>query len=750
MFMRGASHRLMAALFLSVSIIPPSAVPSTISAKVDQAATSVLRATKVVTGFYHTCALTSEGTVMCWGDNEYGQLGDGTTTNRSAPVAVNGLSHVTSLTAGDYHTCALTDMGEVLCWGDNEQGQLGLGDVAPVSSTTALTVSAPLSNVVGLAGGMDHTCAMLNTGGAMCWGENAYGQLGNGTMAGSSIPVPVGGLSNTVAIAAGEQSSCAVLNMGKVMCWGAALGISSLPRQIDGVSDAAEISIGSAFLCVRMIGGTVECWGHNEEGQLGDGTTTNHDTPVTVSGISDATEIAAGRYSACALTEAHGAKCWGYNIAGQLGNGLTMDSAIPVDVLLSGDVAISIDAGLYQACAVTTTGKVKCWGDNEYGQLGNGRMDAQVTPVTISPPVTATIALSAGFLDTCALTRNADVRCWGGNYKGELGDGTTSGRYVPAPVTGLSNVANIAVGWYHTCAATRSGSALCWGDNVGAQLGDGTAETHLTPVGVSGLSTGVASVAAAHFHSCALMRSGSVKCWGSNSYGELGDGSTTMSYVPVDVVGVSGASAIATGPASNHVCALADGHVKCWGKNWYGQLGDGTQTNQPTPVEVNGLSNVAAITVGADHTCALLQTGKVKCWGVNFWGQLGSNTPLSSTVPLEVNGLDDVAAIAAGTGHTCALTHSGAVMCWGLNEEGQLGDGTLTSRSTPAAVSGLSGVTSIASGLVHVCALLNTGEIMCWGASGSGALGFDPGWTPVTVIGFGFEHKLYLPQIRHP
>ena len=463
MFMRGASHRLMAASCLLVSIIPPSAVPSTISAKVDQASTAVLRATKVVTGFYHTCALTSEGTVMCWGDNEYGQLGDGTRTNRSAPVAVSGLSHVTALTAGVYHTCALTDMGKVQCWGDNEQGQLGLGDAAPVSSTTALTVSAPLSNVVGLAGGMDHTCAMLSTGGAMCWGNNDDGQLGNGTMAGSSIPVPVGGLSNTAAIAAGEQSSCAVLNTGKVMCWGAALGISSLPRQIDGVSNAAEISIESAFLCVRTIGGTVECWGHNEFGQLGDGTTTNRDTPVTVSGISDATEIAAGRYSACALTAAHGAKCWGYNIAGQLGNGLTMDSAIPVDVSLSGDVAVSIDAGLYQACAVTMTGKVKCWGENSYGQLGNGRTDAQVTPVPISPLVTDTVSVSAGFLDTCALTRGADVRCWGGNFMGELGDGTKSGRYVPAPVTGLSNVANIAVGWYHTCAATRSGGGLVLG-----------------------------------------------------------------------------------------------------------------------------------------------------------------------------------------------------------------------------------------------------------------------------------------------
>jgi alpha-tubulin suppressor-like RCC1 family protein len=730
MFVQGKSYKRVAASFLLVLIVLSSMTPLPLSAKASQTNTSVLRATRVVTGFYHTCALTNNGAVMCWGDNEYGQLGDGTTTNRSAPVLVKGLSHATALTAGDYHTCALTDAGKVLCWGNNGQGQLGLGDAAPARSTTALTVSAPLSNVVALAGGTDHTCAMLNTGGAMCWGNNDAGQLGNGTTVGSSLPVPVSGLSNTVAIAAGEQGSCAVLNTGKVLCWGIALGISSLPREMDGVTDAAEIVMGYAFLCVRTAAGIVECWGYNEQGQLGDGTTTNRYTPAPVSGISDATAIAAGRYSACALTEAHGVKCWGFNLAGQLGNGLTMDSSTPVDVLLLGDDAVSIDAGLYHVCAATSTGKVKCWGDNDYGQLGHGRTSLQATPVTISQPITDAVSLSAGLSHTCALTGSADVRCWGGNWLGQLGDGTTSDRYVPVPVVGLSDVANIAPGWYHTCAATRSGGALCWGYNAAGQLGDGTTQTRLTPEGVSGLSTGVAAVATGFYHSCAVMRSGGVKCWGYNNYGELGDGTGIDSHVPVDVVGVSGASAVATGSFSHHVCALTGGHVKCWGENDSGQLGDGTWTRRLTPVQVPGLSGVTGLAVGENYTCALLQTGKVKCWGDNEWGQLGSSTALSSTTPLEVTGLSNVVAISAGIGGTCALTNAGAVRCW------------------PGDSGGLEGVTSVAVGGAHACALLSTGEIRCWGSSNSGSLGIDPGWTPVTVLGFGFDHTLYLPQMR--
>jgi alpha-tubulin suppressor-like RCC1 family protein len=228
------------------------------------------------------------------------------------------------------------------------------------------------------------------------------------------------------------------------------------------------------------------------------------------------------------------------------------------------------------------------------------------------------------------------------------------------------------------------------------------------------------------------MQTGGVKCWGYNGYGELGDGTKTDSHVPVDVGGLTGVSAIATGSFSHHVCALASGHVKCWGENGSGQLGDGTWTRRLAPVQVPGLSGVTGLAVGEDYTCALLQTGKVKCWGGNQWGQLGSGSALSSTTPLEVNGVSDAVTISAGIIGTCILTNTGVVKCWGGNLKGP------------------DDVTSIAVGGYQTCALLNTGEIKCWGSSEYGSLGIDPGWTPVTVLGFGFDHTLYLPQMRHP
>jgi alpha-tubulin suppressor-like RCC1 family protein len=503
---------------------------------------------------------------------------------------------------------------------------------------------------------------------------------------------------------------------------------------MDGVSNAAEISIGSAFLCVRTMGGTVECWGHNEEGQLGDGTTTNRDMPTPVSGLSDVTAIAAGYYSSCAQISSGAVKCWGWNGRGQLGDGSTVGSTVPVDAVL-GDTAISMDVGSNHACAVTSMGKVKCWGWNPYGQLGNGRAYAESIMVTISQPIMGATSLSAGEAHTCALTSSANVWCWGANSLGQLGDGSTADRYIPVQVNGLSNVAFIAPGWYHTCAVTRSGSAMCWGYNAAGQLGDGTTQTRLTPVVVSGLDTGVASVVAGFYHSCAVLQTGGVKCWGYNAYGELGDGMTTDSATPVDVVGLTAVSAIATGAFSQHVCALTGGHVKCWGDNSTGQLGDGTWTRRLAPVPVPGLSGVTGLAVGEDYSCALLQTGKVKCWGGNQWGQLGSGSALSSTTPLEVEGVSDAVNISAGIIGTCVLTHTGVVKCWG---------GNLTK------LNGLNGITSIAVGGSQVCMLSNTGEIKCWGSSVNGQLGIDPGWTPVTVLRFGFEHTLYLPQARHP
>jgi alpha-tubulin suppressor-like RCC1 family protein len=348
--------------------------------------------------------------------------------------------------------------------------------------------------------------------------------------------------------------------------------------------------------------------------------------------------------------------------------------------------AIAIAAGYFHTCAVTRAGGVKCWGLNGSGQLGDGTTVYQRdAAVDVSGLVGGVAALAAGDGHTCALTSFGGVQCWGNNTQGQLGDGTTTRRSVPAGVSGLaSGVVAIAAGYYHTCALTRAGGVKCWGWNGSGQLGDGTYTDRLVPVDVSGLASGVAAIAAGGSHTCALTSAGGVKCWGARLLYET----DTDDLIPVGVVGLaSGVAGIAAG--DNHTCAVTRaGGVKCWGDNTNGQLGDGTRTERPAPVDVSGLaSGVAALAAGGRHTCAFTSAGGVKCWGRNRLGQLGDGTTTERHAPVEVSGLTNgVAALTAGFYHTCALTSAGAVKCWGDNGSGQLGDGTSSDRHTPVEV----------------------------------------------------------------
>jgi uncharacterized repeat protein (TIGR02543 family) len=365
--------------------------------------------------------------------------------------------------------------------------------------------------------------------------------------------------------------------------------------------------------------------------------------------------------------------------------------------------ATQVAAGGSHTCALTTSGGVKCWGDNWAGQLGDGTTTQRITPVDVSGLSSGVIAVAAGSAHTCALTASGGVKCWGWNWYGQLGDNTTTERHTPVDVSGLtSGVTAIAAGGLHTCALTVSGSVKCWGDNYYGQLGDSTTAQHNTPVDVSGLTSGVVAITTSGventvgaLHTCALTAGGGVKCWGYNADGELGDDTTTQRNTPVNVSGLtSGVTAIAVG--ARHTCALtASSGVKCWGMNNVGQLGDDTTTQRNTPVNVSGLtSGVTAIAAGGYHNCALTASS-VNCWGWNVSGQLGDGTTTDRHAPVNVIGLiDGVTAIALGEGHTCALTTRGGIKCWGWNNYAQLGDGTTTQRNTPVDVVGFGGSTT--------------------------------------------------------
>ncbi|MBN1437764.1 MAG: hypothetical protein JW929_00005 [Anaerolineales bacterium] len=359
-----------------------------------------------------------------------------------------------------------------------------------------------------------------------------------------------------------------------------------------------SIAAGWGFTLALTDAGNVKCWG---AGSVCDGSTVNKSTPVDVAGLAGIAAIAAGGGHACALTDAGGVKCWGLNNFGQLGNYTREASTDPVDVAgLSGGVA-AISAGGGHTCALTQTGGVKCWGQNDFGQLGDGTQNLSRVPVDVLGLNGGVRAIASGGTHTCAVLESGGVRCWGFNGSGQLGNPDTdvAGRYqpVPADVQGLSEAAvEAAAGFAVTCVRTERGGVKCWGQRGNGQLGDGLApegqkQSSFLPVDVFGLAEGAVSIAVGGGTACAVTGAGALFCWGTQT-GAEDPAARDLSFAPVPVSGFSGG--VATVSAGDmHVCVLTDsGIVKCWGNNLHGQLGDGTTENRHLPVEVVGLTQV--------------------------------------------------------------------------------------------------------------------------------------------------------------
>jgi alpha-tubulin suppressor-like RCC1 family protein len=671
--------------------------------------------------------------------------GDGGTARvqtQSASAVLN--RSVTALAAGDGHACALDGRGAVACWGHNFSGQLGDGD--RIDAFAPLAAGGWSANVDAVAVGMSFSCVLI-AGGAQCLGGNEHGQLGDGTNLASLRAVNVAGLDS---------------------------GVTAL-------------AAGADFLCGLTAGGDVRCLGDNRYGQLGNGNTTDAYAAGDVSGLgAGVTAIAAGNDAACALSGDGTLRCWGNNADGLLGSGASTLSTTPVAVNTLATGIAAAAPGDDFSCVLTITGGVSCIGSNAFGQIGNGGTDDARIPHGVKDLSSGVSAVAAGADFACALTAAGAVKCWGNNANGQLGNGTTELSRVPADVSGLgSGVRAIAAGVGFACAVADGGGVQCWGSNRSGQLGAGARTVASTPVTVTGLASGATALGTGPDFACALTTAGTVRCWGSNAYGQLGDGSTAGSLQPVTVKGLEGVTALAVG--YDYACALdTAGGVHCWGRNDRGQLGDGSQDNSAVPVTVTGLGGaVTAITAGHFTTCALIVTGAIQCWGDGTYGELGNGTtagavtptavtglggtataiaasmtrntvcavvaaalrcwgdhgPLSgaavadySSVPVTLTGFNDgVAALTVGAHHACIVNQIGGVQCWGSDARGQLGDGGMLTRSsvddgaasTPLAVTvaGLSGVRAVAAGGDFSCALIDTGQVRCWGGNDHGQLG---------------------------
>ncbi len=685
----------------------------------------------------HGLMLNASGSVCAVGQNENGELGDGTAVDRSVPVAAALTGSFGGVTTGWYHSLAVKQDGTVWAWGFNGNGQLG--DGTQIAKPTPIAVPG-LTGMLAVAAGKNHSLALKNDGTVLAWGYNDYGELGDGTNTTRLSPVPVISLGNVIAIAAGNQTSFALKSDGTVWAWGfngqGQLGDgTNLPKtsavQVAGLTGVVSMAAGAAHTLALKSDGTVWAWGYNPDGELGDGSNTSRPNPVRASSLTGVTALAAGDNHSLAVKSDGTVWAWGYNLNGQLGNGTVTASVTPIQVTALSNVS-GVAGGSTHSLAVRNDGSFWAWGNNTYGQLGNGTATSSLLPVALSacislpspglPNSSLVHRVTATQNSSLALVNTDTVLAWGQNQNGQLGDGTTISRSTAVQSAGLVSANAIAAGWYHSLAVKQDGTVWAWGFNGNGQLGDGTQIAKPTPIAVPGL-TGMLAVAAGKNHSLALKNDGTVLAWGYNDYGELGDGTNTTRLSPVPVISLGNVIAIAAGNQTSFALK-SDGTVWAWGFNGQGQLGDGTNLPKTSAVQVAGLTGVVSMAAGAAHTLALKSDGTVWAWGYNPDGELGDGSNTSRPNPVRASSLTGVTALAAGDNHSLAVKSDGTVWAWGYNLNGQLGNGTVTASSVPVQTTAMpSPALAVAAGTSHSLALLRNGYIYAWGSNANGQFG---------------------------
>lgn len=510
------------------------------------------------------------------------------------------------------------------------------------------------------------------------------------------------------------------------------------------------------------------CWGSDASGQLGTLSVSGSSTkPVAIDqGAMPAgatiRELATGYSNNCAVASDNKAYCWGNNGYGQLGIGTSggtagTPSAVVQGAMPAGATIRQISAGWQATCAIASDNKAYCWGYNAYYGLGNGTNTNSSSPVAVSQgsiPAGLTIRqIAARDNHSCAIASDNKAYCWGLGANGRLGGGVATDRPTPYPVsqgampTGAM-VRQIIVGGNISCAIASDNKAYCWGQGTDGRLGNGATADALSPVAVSqGAMPAdriVQQITAGSDHTCAIASNSKAYCWGLNSSGQLGNGTTTSSSAPVEVSMPGGAKVQRISAGHTHTCATTtDSLTYCWGSNVSGRLGDGTTTDSNVPVRTTSITNVAAypdidmsVTLASQHTCALGEDSWAYCWGYNSFAsrQLGTGggsgnfaTPVKvaqGAIPLGVT----LNKISSDGTHTCAIGSDGWAYCWGGNNTGQLGDNTTITRATPIAIqrgaipAGAT-ILDIEAGWTRTCAVASDGRAYCWGSALEGRLG---------------------------
>ena len=775
-------------------------------------------------GVSHSAVLTSRGRIFTWGNNASGQLGNGTLIHQSVPLEITHRFHlgegefIKRIYLGANHSTAFTSLGRVFTWGNNAFGQLGDGTVVQQTVPMDITSRFPLASgeaIEAIYLGANHSAAISSTGRIFTWGSNTSGQLGDGTLIHKSTPIDI---TNRFGIDSDDQVSI--------------------------------LSLGTNHSSLLSASGRLFTWGDNGSGRLGDGTTTSKLVPTEISERFNLTEsekivnISMGGNHASALTSSGRLFMWGSNTSGQLGDGTITSRSLPTEITHHFQMALNehitgVSLGMNHSAAISSLGRMFIWGHNGSGQLGDGTLIQKSYPIDITSQFGLAfnekiVSLSLGATHSSAVSSGSKLWTWGDNGSGRLGDGTTINKTTPvevksqepdlvltqsydygidiipyAPIqegstfsgwsltidmsTGYEfetmparhlvlyakwetnaydmkfqifedyqslatitmhaneTIIQISSGDLHAAALTSLGRVFSWGSNTYGQLGDGTTVDRLKPVDVTPYfnlngNEKIIGISLGAYHSSAVTSTGRLFTWGTNGYGQLGDGTTMTKTLPMEITNQFGLTVdekikeVSLG--ANHSSALtSDGRLFVWGWNMYGQLGDGTLVNRLTPQEITHQMNLASnekitsTALGANHSSALTSHGRLLTWGWNIYGQLGNGTiidqlnpqDITSQLTLEVG--ETIHSIYMGDVHSSSLTTTGRVFTWGNNSFGQIGDGTQTLRNTPTEITSKftlasnEKIISLSLGYVHTSALTSLGKVFVWGDNSYGQLG---------------------------
>jgi alpha-tubulin suppressor-like RCC1 family protein len=656
-----------------------------------------------------------QGTLWAWGQNDKGQLGDGSIIDKKSPVQIGTDNKWISITAGPKHTAGIKSDGTQWAWGDNTYGELGDGTLVQKNSPVQVGTDNKWVSVIACN---SHNFGLKSDGTLWAWGQNLNGILGDGTTVQQNVPVLIGTENNWVSIAGGNMHVLALKANGTLWAWGdnayGQLGDlttvrKSSPVQIGTENMWASIDAGEFHSVAIKSDGTLWAWGYNGYGAVGDASLINKTAPTKIGQDNQWVSLGAGGYQSFALKSNGTLWGWGYNIDGELGDLTNVNKNVPVQIGTD-NKWVSITGGYSHSLGAKADGTLWAWGYNANGQLGDGTLLPKNTPVLVGTD-NKWLSLSAGGTHTLGLKSNGTIWAWGDNSSGQLGDATTvTGRTFPVQTGTDTKWISIAAGGSHSLGLKSDGTLWAWGNNSNGQLGDLTLLAKNSPVQV-GTDNKWVSIAAGGSHSLGLKSDGTLWSWGNNVNGQLGDASILQKTSPVQV-GIENRWVSISAGSSHSLGLKSDGTLWAWGNNTSGQLGDNSTLQRNSPIQIPD-NRWVSMGAGGSHSLGLKSDGTLWTWGNNSNGQLGSNFPNNRSIPMQLSDNKWVS-IASGDLHSFGLKSDGILWDWGMNANGQLGTGPIQQVTLPGQVSPADNRwVSIAAGTTHSIGLRSDRNQYC-------------------------------------